>query len=94
MLFKVGDPVWGRIVTVRDCLTTGLPFGEHAAVITGSEFIVGRIAYSVDILPDGMLFWEKALRPRRDDYQQHEPRVRREDLPWNTPQKKPADALV
>ena len=78
--FSPGDPVWARCDGVR------FPLGEYAAVVIESspaaqfltEFTKKQF-YTVDIQncppPPGRFGWtisEGFLRPRRDDYQQHE----------------------
>lgn len=74
--FNPGDPVWaqGRC-TISKC---PIPPGENAAVITRvfnapcpCITCKGHEAYGLDICP-GYMVCVCVLRPRRDDYQQHE----------------------
>jgi hypothetical protein len=82
--FKPGDPVWARRDR-RDYENDGqtIPPGEYAAIVTKvlrvSEF--GQ-DYRLRLLDNPLpgVAAEPWLRPRRDDYQQHEPRVTREEL--------------
>lgn len=89
MKFKPGDPVWAHTIGGL----YGISAGEYAAVVLGicngskCLFHEGGKCYQIDVLeikspvPDqNWCSHEDALRPRRDDYQQHEPRVTRADL--------------
>lgn len=74
--FKPGDPVWARVI---DCNLDLIPIGEHAAIVSGEDFprhirpLGNGLIYGVDIPPWGLcVIREEFLRPRRDDYQQHE----------------------
>ena len=95
--FKPGDPVWAR--------SDGsiFPAGEYAAVILSlkDEHCPGHNAawYRLDVFAigpapfgDGWILCEHYIRPRRDDYQQHEPRVSWTDLrdSLRAPEKEPA----
>lgn len=74
--FKVGDPVWAN--DFRNVFK--VINGERAAVVTGIVprrtghcRVCNRISgYLLDILPHSGIACECCLRPRRDDYQQHE----------------------
>lgn len=89
MKFKVGDPVWAR-----SAAGDVNPPGEYVGTVVRTTDVVcpshNAPFYGVEI-PDlpvesplkAWLVCESRLRPRRDDYQQHEPRVRRSDLPMN-----------
>lgn len=83
--FKAGDPVWAR--SEGD----NAPSGEYKGIILYQEkgslcFLHNRFEYRVEI--EGVpspetrpwLICECYLRPRRDDYQQHEPLGSRKDL--------------
>jgi hypothetical protein len=83
--FKPGDPVWARSNGYN------FPVGEYTAIViraTGINCPNHSVPYyDIEIetvpLPAGFDHWvicERFLRPRRDDYQQHEPRVSQEDL--------------
>jgi len=86
MRYNPGDPVWARNVGFNE-----MPRGEHVAVIIGSEKRLSHMTpcgdvYAVDVQgqpppPSGpWVFCVCCLRPRRDDYQQHEPIGARKDL--------------
>ena len=75
--YNLGDPVWANdfknIVKVFN--------GEVPAVITSTEITRDRVycrvcgaatGYGLDILPGHLIACPCCLRPRRDDYQQHE----------------------
>lgn len=83
--FKAGDPVWVLSVS------TERPTGEYAGVIIAVTDKLctahDAILYGVEIPfcphPTGIAGWavcEPYLRPRRDDYQQHEPLGSKKDL--------------
>lgn len=78
MKFKPGDPVWVR--------TRGIPeatAGEYPAVILGVSTSRGLPWYRIDVITVRGRIWianERNLRPRRDDYQQHEGLGSRDDL--------------
>lgn len=83
--YNPGDPVWARASRL-------LPVGEHAAVVIErlDHFLsgcCGGVGYTLDVLNypcsvPGKHWWACLcrLRPRRDDYQQHEPLGTRQDL--------------
>jgi len=75
--YNLGDPVWANdfknIVKIFN--------GEVPAVITSTEITRDRVycrvcgaatGYELDILPGHLIACPCCLRPRRDDYQQHE----------------------
>lgn len=74
MKFNPGDPVWAN------SKGTVMPAGEHAGVVTEMVYCpnYGEDVTSVCIpaFPTesglGRLFYTVNVRPRRDDYQQHE----------------------
>jgi hypothetical protein len=97
MKFNPGDPVWVKITErYQGHLTKSLPLGEIAGVVDGissRRHISGYTLYDVTI-PQGKLWVVYyRLRPRRDDYQQHEPRSTRADLDriLSQPQSAPAE---
>lgn len=78
--FNPGDPVWARVVmmdrppSLPNAIWTGAPPGEYAAVIVTEVY---RETYMIDCISLNrpgydMLCGSHYLRPRRDDYQQHE----------------------
>lgn len=78
MKFKINDPVWAQ------SNGTNFPPGEMAATILAVVTDKTDKAYGGDYRIDlqlhplprngkGWLVFERRLRPRRDDYQQHEP---------------------
>lgn len=75
--FKTGDPVWAR--------SRGMyyPAGEYPAVLLRIDYWVGpQAVWIMDVFTmPGMEYTcgESQLRPRRDDYQQHEPLGRMTD---------------
>jgi hypothetical protein len=83
MKFFPGDPVWARS-TGRD-LNNQPPAAEYAATVLEEErpewYRIEILSY-VNPLTHDHIFWSKGkfLRPRRDDYQQHEPLSTRDDL--------------
>lgn len=87
MKFKSGDPVWVRSEGPPN---DDPPKGEHAGVVLGEydwPFGWPHTSYQVEVGESTpWVCAEPCLRPRRDDYQQHEPRVSREDLLHNIKQ--------
>lgn len=83
MKFSPGDPVWARS-TGRN-LKNQPPAGEYAATVLEEDspdwYRIEILSY-LNPLTSDHVFWCKGkhLRPRRDDYQQHEPRSTRDDL--------------
>lgn len=72
MKFSPGDPVWAR----QEKNMPTLPAGEHAGTVIARP-LNWYSRYEVDLLYHKPKFsWfgflESELRPRRDDYQQHE----------------------
>lgn len=90
--YKPGDPVWARHTGYSDkpkhITLLPRPAGEYPAVIVGVspyfmiQFEDSLPVYMIDLEGEssGWLCREDFLRPRRDDYQQHEPRTTREGL--------------
>lgn len=84
MKFNPNDPVWVKSLGARvpDCI----PAGEHAGVVVAwyesFQTIYGIPGYIVILCQDyaRIACAEHRLRPRRDDYQQHEPLGSRADL--------------
>ena len=88
MRFKAGDPVWAKVQSssLPICAANmGVPVGEHAAVIDacipkwGGCYIITILAYPCPD-PTGWMAYDQNLRPRRDDYQQHEGLSSREKI--------------
>ena len=97
MKFKIGDPVWVRTnENERRCY--GVPAGEYPSVIISApvaSFMHEGVWYHLEPFDDTRIpcmAHETRLRPRRDDYQQHEPRVSWTDLrdSLRAPEKEPA----
>ena len=82
MKFYPGDPVWLRAVGADKSNEVLLPDGEHAAVVekyceacTMENLLIAfEPMYHVAVMPTNyrVSATEGCLRPRRDDYQQHE----------------------
>lgn len=87
MKFNPGDPVWARLVEgpLPAHIASGTPYkGEHPATVVRPN---GAHCYKIDCLDlapikpyTGWIIHEKNLRPRRDDYQQHEARTTMRDI--------------
>lgn len=75
MKYNPGDPVWAFSDGSR------FPAGEYAGIVIGptegGEVLLADYRIDIPSLPppkgDGWLLCQNRLRPRRDDYQQHEP---------------------
>jgi hypothetical protein len=80
MKFKVGDPVWAGSASPGSTATDlGVPIKELPAVVLGAYEINDRgQSYYINLIgyqpprAQGWTWRENNLRPRRDDYQQHE----------------------
>lgn len=77
-MFKPGDPVW--VKSLGPAMHDEIPAGEHAGVVEKYCDAFMRIffipGYEVELCehrPSHICAAEHRLRPRRDDYQQHEP---------------------
>jgi hypothetical protein len=72
--FQVGDPVWAMT----------FPDGRETAAIVATIAGTCPAGHTVYGLENEVLGFghgcEPYIRPRRDDYQQHEPRVTRADI--------------
>lgn len=83
MKFSIGDPVWAR--SDGQVLTAG----EYAGIVIDQYHLPNTYLVDIPTAParkfcpaprDEWPCHESTLRPRRDDYQQHEGLGRREDL--------------
>jgi hypothetical protein len=75
--FNPNAAVWAKVIPISGAhRRAGIPCGEVPAVIKAFAYNDPKydIIYDVALLdwPDAWEWDEKNLRPRRDDYQQHE----------------------